>query len=115
MTNNKSWHTVCHKQDLITDAGICALVNQDEQVAIFLINNELNNEQVYSIANWDPIGRANVLSRGITGDQQGEIFVASPLYKQRYSLTSGHCLDDDAITVPHYPTRIENEQVQILA
>ncbi|WP_281561108.1 nitrite reductase small subunit NirD [Thalassomonas sp. RHCl1] len=111
MANNKNWHTVCHKQDLITDAGICALVNQDEQVAIFFINNE----QVYSIANWDPIGRANVLSRGITGDEQGEVFVASPLYKQRYSLTSGHCLDDDAITVRHYPTRIENEQVQILA
>ncbi|WDE11484.1 nitrite reductase small subunit NirD [Thalassomonas haliotis] len=111
MANNKNWHTVCHKQDLIADAGICALINRDEQVAIFLINNE----QVYSIANWDPIGRANVLSRGITGDEQGEIFVASPLYKQRYSLTSGHCLDDDSITVRHYPTRIENEQVQILA
>ncbi|WDE05753.1 nitrite reductase small subunit NirD [Thalassomonas viridans] len=111
MANNKSWHTVCHKNDLLTGAGVCALVNRDEQVAIFLIDNR----RVYSIANWDPIGQANVLSRGITGDEQGEIFVASPLYKQRFSLTSGHCLDDDAVTVPHYPTRIKNEQVQILA
>ena len=111
MATQKNWYTVCQKKDLLTDAGVCALVNKDEQVAIFLINNE----QVYTIANWDPIGQANVLSRGITGDERGEIFVASPLYKQRFSLTNGLCLDDNSVKVAHYQTRIENEQVQVLA
>ena len=110
MSTHKNWQTICHKNDLVTDAGVCALLDNVEQIAIFLTNEQ----QVYSVANWDPIGQANVLSRGIIGDEQGEIFVASPLYKQRFSLKTGHCLDDNSITITHYQTRIENEQVQVL-
>jgi nitrite reductase (NADH) small subunit len=39
--------------------------------------------------------------------------VASPLYKQRYCLSSGTCLDSDEVKVKVYPVRLENQSVQL--
>ena len=111
MTTEKNWQTICHKNDLVKHSGVCALLANEEQIAIF----QINNDEVYSISNWDPIGQANVLYRGIVGDQSGEVFVASPLYKQRFVLNNGRCLDDDTASVSSYTTRIQNDQVQVLA
>jgi len=55
-----------------------------------------------------------VLYRGIIGDSNGEFFVASPLYKQRFALDSGKCLDDEALAVNSFDTRILDEHVQVL-
>jgi Ferredoxin subunits of nitrite reductase and ring-hydroxylating dioxygenases len=52
-----------------------------------------------------------VLSRGIVGDLKGELVVASPLYKQHFSLASGKCLEDAAASVPTYKLRLEGENV----
>ncbi len=109
-TNAQNWQTICQKQDLIKHSGVCALINEELQLAIF----HTAEDQVHSISNWDPAGQANVLYRGIIGDSDGEIFVASPLYKERFSLTTGQCLDDESLTVTSYQTRIHGEQVQIL-
>jgi nitrite reductase (NADH) small subunit len=76
----------CSKKDLIANSGICVLFG-DAQIAVFYLPAE--NPSVYGISNWDPIGKANVLSRGIVGDLGGELVVASPLYKQHFSLISG--------------------------
>jgi len=111
MTTEKQWQTICHKDDLVKHSGICALLADKEQIAIF----QLDENTAYTVSNWDPIGEANVLSRGIIGDCKGEIFVASPLYKQRFVLNNGKCLDDDTVSINAYETRIENEQVQVLA
>ncbi len=35
------------------------------------------------------------------------------LFKQRYCLESGQCLDDDAIKLIVYPVRIEQNHVQL--
>ena len=110
MTKGNNWQTVCHKNDLVKHSGVCALLANEEQVAIF----QLNENSVYAIANWDPVGNANVLYRGIVGDDNGEIFVASPLYKHRFLLCNGQCLDDEKLSVKYYNTRVHNEQVQIL-
>jgi len=111
MTTEKKWQTICHKTDLVKNSGVCALLENEEQIAIF----QVNNEAVYSVGNWDPIGEANVLYRGLIGDRKGDIYVASPLYKQRFVLNSGKCLDDESVSIKTYDTRIENEQVQVLA
>ncbi|GLX76876.1 nitrite reductase (NADH) small subunit [Thalassotalea insulae] len=108
MSTAKNWQTICHKQDLVKNSGVCALL-QEQQLAIFLTSDD----QVYSITNWDPAGKANVLYRGIIGDSEGEIFVASPLYKERFSLTTGKCLDDEQLSVISYQTRIQDNQVQV--
>jgi len=111
MTTNKSWQTICQKDDLVKYSGVCALLADDQQIAIF----QTSDDQALTINNWDPAGKANVLYRGIVGDENGEIYVASPLYKERFSLTTGRCLDDDALTVTSYETRIVDNSVQVLA
>lgn len=111
---NKNWLTVCNKVDLVKDSGICALIEQgveEKQVAIFHLPN--TKEQVFAVGNYDPIGEANVLYRGIVGSIGEDIVVASPLYKQHFSLTTGKCLQEDK-TIDTFPIRIFEDQVQLL-
>jgi nitrite reductase (NADH) small subunit len=109
MTIEKTWQTICHKDDLVKNSGVCALLENKEQIAIFKVKDE-----VFTVGNWDPIGEANVLYRGLIGDSKGEIYVASPLYKQRFLLNNGKCLDDETAAIKAYDTRLENDQVQVL-
>jgi len=110
VNSDRTWKTICEQQDLIVGSGVCALLENDQQVAIF--HTKLG--QAFSISNWDPAGQANVLYRGIIGEDNGEIYVASPLYKERYSLSSGQCLDNDHIVIKAYQTRVIDNKVQIL-
>ncbi|AWB68324.1 nitrite reductase small subunit [Saccharobesus litoralis] len=104
-----SWTTVCQFEDLIPNTGVCALHN-GEQVAIFL---EKSEQKVYAISNYDPIGKANVLSRGIVADVQGTFTVASPLYKQHFALASGECLEEPENSVKSYDVRVHEGEVQL--
>jgi nitrite reductase (NADH) small subunit len=103
------WQDVCNVDDLQPDSGVCALV-EGQQVAIFYIPKD---KAVYAINNHDPFGNANVLSRGIIGDINGQPVVASPLYKQHFNLQTGVCLEDETVTIPTYAIRIENGKVQV--
>ena len=71
------------------------------------------DKAVYAINNYDPFGNANVLSRGMIGDINGQPVVASPLYKQHFNLQTGVCLEDETVTIPAYAVRIENGSVQV--
>ena len=93
---------VCGLDDILPNAGVCALVD-GEQVAVFRVEDD-----VYAVSNHDPFSRANVLSRGIVGDLKGELVVASPVYKQHFSLRTGRCLEDAAVRIPVYAARIED-------
>ncbi|MFK7976094.1 MAG: nitrite reductase small subunit NirD [Halioglobus sp.] len=104
------WQKVCGVADLVTNSGVCALVGR-EQIALFYLPAE--TPAVYALHNHDPIGEANVLARGIVGDIGGELVVASPLYKQHFSLTSGQCLEDEDTAVPSYAVKIEGDEVLI--
>ncbi len=107
----KSWRTICNTSDLVKDSGISALLeSEDEQIAIFHIPN--SEEKIYAVSNYDPIGKANVLYRGLVGCIGDEPVVSSPLYKQHYSLKTGQCLQEDK-TIAVYDIRIEDEQVQL--
>lgn len=105
-----SWEEVCQRQDLVAGSGVCALVGS-EQIALFYLPGE--EQMVYALANRDPVGRANVLSRGIVGDVGGQLVVASPLYKQHFNLQTGACLEDDDIHVEVYNARLEGDSVLI--
>lgn len=104
------WIDVCQADDLQPDSGICALLD-GEQVAIFWMPE--SNAKVYAVGNYDPFGKANVLSRGLIGDIGGQPVVASPLYKQHYNLQTGVCLEDETVKIPVYAIRIENGSVQV--
>jgi nitrite reductase (NADH) small subunit len=101
------WTDVCSSDDLQPDSGVCALI-EGEQVAIFTILKD-----VYAVGNYDPIGKANVLSRGLIGDIGGQPVVASPLYKQHFNLQTGVCLENETVKIPVYAIRIENGSVQV--
>lgn len=111
MTQVNNWTTVCQTSDLVDNSGVCALVNE-QQIALFKVK-QAEQEQVFAISNWDPIGKANVLYRGLIASVGETLAVASPLYKQRYCLTTGVCLDSDDVTVTIYPVKIEQDSVQL--
>lgn len=100
--------SLCQQADLIPNSGICAQV-QGQQIALFYLPEE--TPQVYAIGNWDPIGKANVLSRGIVGDLDTRLVVASPLYKQHFDLVSGECLEDADVSVSVYAVAIVEDHV----
>lgn len=99
---------ICQQKDLIANSGICAIV-EGQQVALFYLPKE--TPQVYAIGNWDPIGKANVLSRGMVGDINERLVVASPLYKQHFDLQTGECLEDGEFSVPVYSVELTADQV----
>ena len=103
------WQSVCTLDDLQPDSGVCVLV-EGLQVAIFYIPKE---DAVYALDNYDPFGCANVLSRGIIGDLNGQPMVSSPLHKQHFNLNTGSCLEDETVTIPVYAIRINQGSVQI--
>jgi len=104
------WIAVCRLSDIVPNTGVCALVGS-RQIAVF----RLDDDRLYALSNHDPFSRANVLSRGIVGDLKGELVVASPVYKQHFSLASGQCLEDPQVRVPVFPARLEGDMVMIEA
>ena len=103
-----AWEAVCERADLVEGSGVCVLLGRD-QVALFYLPQE--DQQIYALGNRDPIGEANVLSRGIVGDIGGQLVVASPLYKQHFSLETGVCLEDEGVQIPVYAVRLEGDSV----
>jgi nitrite reductase (NADH) small subunit len=102
------WQPICARDDLVPGSGVCALVG-DEQVALFYLPAE--EQQVYALSNRDPIGEANVLSRGVLGDIAGRLVVASPLYKQHFDLLTGACLEQEEMCVEVYSVRFDGDTV----
>ncbi|WP_347332861.1 nitrite reductase small subunit NirD [Marinimicrobium locisalis] len=105
----QDWFEVCAKSDLVPDSGICALINQ-RQVAIYYSKRL---DEVFAIGNYDPIGKANVLSRGIIGSIGEHTVIASPLYKQHFDLRTGECIDSPEHSVPVYEVRMQGDRVEI--
>lgn len=91
-----TWIAVCARDRLTPDRGIAAVVGE-QRVALFL----LGDGSLHALDNDDPCSGASVLSRGIVGDVDGAATVASPMYKQRFELVTGRCLDADAAVVVH--------------
>jgi len=109
LLNEKSKsHSVCRLDDIVPNTGVAALVD-GEQVAVF----RLDDGTIRAVGNRDPFSGANVLSRGIVGDLKGELVVASPVYKQHFSLATGRCLEDAKVRIPVYDARVESGFVVI--
>lgn len=104
-----TWIDVCDLNDLQPDSGVCALV-AGQQIALFYLHR---SGEVFAVSNFDPIGKANVLSRGMIGDLGGEPMLASPLYKQHYSLQTGVCFEYTDVKIATYPVRIDNHRVVV--
>jgi nitrite reductase (NADH) small subunit len=102
------WTDVCALDRLEPEQGVAALFGE-VQVAVF----RTFDGALYAIGNVDPRSGAAVLSRGIVGDRAGEPVVASPVYKEAFSLVDGRCLDVEGVSVAVHPVRIRDGYVQI--
>ncbi|MDO0596293.1 nitrite reductase (NAD(P)H) small subunit, partial [Escherichia coli] len=45
----------------------------------------------------------------------GELWVASPLKKQRFRLSDGLCMEDESHSIAHFEVRVKDGQVQLKA
>ncbi|PSB23412.1 nitrite reductase (NAD(P)H) small subunit [filamentous cyanobacterium Phorm 46] len=104
-----TWVDVCSLDAIAPYTGVCALV-AGQQVAVFRAGN---GDEVYGLSNYDPFSKAFVLSRGLVGDRNGTLKVASPIYKQNFSLATGQCLDDETVTIPTFTVRVVASRVQV--
>jgi nitrite reductase (NADH) small subunit len=114
LTGTATRVVACTLEDLTPELGVAALID-GVQVAIF----RLADDSVYAVQNLCPFSGASVLSRGITGSRGDVPTIASPLYKQVFSLIDGTCLatmdkqplaglSADLVT---YPVSIDNGEV----
>jgi nitrite reductase (NADH) small subunit len=101
------WTAACAYDRLIPCRGVGVLLPDGSQAALF----RLDDGSVHATGNIDPFSGAAVLSRGIVGDRGGRATVQSPIKKQAFTLDDGICLDDPAVSVPVYETRITDDGV----
>lgn len=103
---------LCNIDDIIPETGVCALVD-NKQIAIF----RTKQDQLFAIDNFDPFSQANVLSRGLLGgtrvNDKDIIYVASPIYKQRFNLANGECLDNADISVNSYQVEVNEGAIRV--
>ncbi|WP_045858381.1 nitrite reductase small subunit NirD [Teredinibacter purpureus] len=108
-TTELNWVSVCDANDLTPFLGVRALLEK-EQVAIFKVKDAL-----YAVNAIDPFTKTAILARGIVGDLQQQIVVASPLYKQHFNLETGVCLEDETVSVKTYSIREQDGKIQLAA
>ena len=110
-------YTICNLNDIIPETGVCALVD-GKQIAIF----RTKHNHLFALDNYDPFSQANVLSRGLIGGttltndggiDEAVLYVASPIYKQRFNLATGQCLDDESVTLNTYQVALNEDDVVV--
>jgi nitrite reductase (NADH) small subunit len=106
-----NWTTVCKVEAITPGTGVCALV-KGQQVALF---RPRANDEVFAISNMDPYFQSNVLSRGLIVEHQDELWVASPLKKQRFNLKSGVCMEDEQFNIAAFEVRVADGLVEVAA
>jgi len=107
---SEQWVDICAESDLVENSGVAALIDE-KQAAIFYVPSA--EQKIFAIGNFDPIGKAQVLSRGILGELKGDLVVASPLYKQHFRLIDGSCVEDDAMSTDHWECKLEAGRVKL--
>ncbi|NRQ50331.1 nitrite reductase small subunit NirD [Aeromicrobium stalagmiti] len=104
-----TWTRVCAVDDLVPDRGAAALVD-GHQVAIFRLSD---SGAIHAVDHLDPFSHANVMARGLVGSRLGTPTVASPMHKQSFDLVTGQCLDDPAVSLQVWPTRVADGWVEV--
>ena len=103
------WRTVCEVDRLTPNRGVAALFGE-QQVAVFRVTGV---DDLLAIDNVCPFSGAAVMSRGIVGSHGDAITVASPVYKQRFDLRTGACLDDPEVHLTTFATRVVDGRVEV--
>ncbi|CCN37896.1 putative Nitrite reductase (NAD(P)H) small subunit, NirD [Vibrio nigripulchritudo SO65] len=102
------WKKVCDINQLAPYQGV-GCVFDEQQVALFLVPGK--EARVFAVGNWDPISKAYVMSRGIVGTQGDTVCVASPMYKQHFSLETGECLEEPEQCLKTWSVELKGQEV----
>ena len=94
---------VCALDDIVPNAGVCALVD-GEQVAVF----RLDDDSVYAVGNRDPFSRRQRAVARHRRRPEGRAGRRLPVYKQHFELLTGRCVEDAAVRIPVYRARVED-------
>lgn len=115
LPDSTAYVDICAFDHLVPELGVAALVD-DRQIALF----RLSDDTIYAVSNICPFSGAAVISRGITGSRGDTPTIASPIYKQVFSLVDGVCLDPAGMPartasadLVSYPTVVENGRVRV--
>lgn len=103
-----NWVNICEEKALPDFGGVAAWF-EDRAIAIF----NLGERGLFALDNTDPATGVSLLSRGLICDLQGDIYVASPLHKQHYSLHDGSCIEDESLRVEVYQIKCEAGKVLV--
>lgn len=99
---------VCGVDDIQVERGVRVLVG-DAHVAVF----RTYDGDVHAIDAIDPFSGASVLARGIVGTCGSAPVVASPMYKQRFDLRTGVCIDEPTVAVRVYPVEVHGGRIRV--
>lgn len=105
----KEWIKAAPVANFPANSGGCVLIN-GEQIAVFNFEKE---NRWYATENKCPHQQEMVISRGLTGDNNGQHKVSCPLHKRSFSLEDGKCLTDEEYRLKTYPVKIEDDHVFI--
>ncbi|PKG77180.1 nitrite reductase (NAD(P)H) small subunit [Shewanella sp. Actino-trap-3] len=104
------WINVCTEASMPKGTGIAAWV-AGRAVAIF----NLDKDGLFALDNVDPASGVSLLARGLICEIDGELCVASPLYKQHYRLDSGRCIENNDLVVKPFEIKTEQGNIFVLA
>ncbi|MFN3881079.1 MAG: nitrite reductase small subunit NirD [Nitrincola lacisaponensis] len=105
-----SWLPVCRTEDLVAGSGVAVLV-ETQPVALFWLPDQ--QPAYYAVSHRDPFSGAEVLAHGLLCESDGQWSVASPLYKQHFSLADGQCLEDPNMRIRCWPVREQAGWIEI--
>lgn len=107
-------------EDLEDNLGAGVLLPDGTQIALFRVptgepdrTGRMPDSTVFAVSNIDPYSGAAVISRGIVGEVDGEPTVASPLLKQRFSLSDGHSFEDADHRLAVYPVETSGGRILV--
>ena len=103
-----NWYPVCPFDRLPVERAVCVLV-AGEQIALVRTRSDV----VHAVDNFDPVGGAMVMSRGIVGSRGQTDVLVSPLHKQSYDLTTGQCLDLPKVFLTVHEVRVVDGNVEV--
>lgn len=106
-----SFENICKLNDILPNGGRCALID-GKQVAIFRISKD-GNDQLFAVSNYDPFSNANVLSRGLVGSSGDKLVIIAPIYKQRFDLATGQCLEDENVCLETWDVKLEGDAILV--
>ena len=105
----KTWIEAGAEADFPEGLGIC-IQHDALQIAVF----HFNADEWYAVQNQSPYNGQMVLSRGLTGTQNGEPKIACPLHKHTFSLRTGEYLGEGELpSLATYAVKRDNGRVYL--